>query len=433
MMNSFPAGMRVRASVTILGAVLSLAAGMACASPKDAVAGETVDVRHWWMGISDDAALKVYKQKLAADGIAWHDSGVNDEQNKPLGQRVRNANGKAPDVLLLNANAIRENARSGLLLPFDELAAKEGWNTATPAAIQQFARPGGHWIALPIEIHRMNWLWINKKIFDRLKLAPPTTFAEMIGAANTLRAAGYIPLAHGGEDWQNALLLENAVLSAGGPKFYRQALVEFDQQALRSKTMEQAFAQLDALRGMVDARAHARAWYDAAHLLIRDKAGMQIMGDWVKSEYVYRGKKAGTDFLCVPYPGTAGSFVHVTDFFGLMKKKDNANRDVQMRFARAVMDRTVQEDFSIVKGSIPVRTDAMLGRMDACAGIAHAHLLEADRRHTLISSARQEIDNRAYPVIMKVAHGFMESKQTPKEGVAALAEAFGRYMELAKR
>jgi glucose/mannose transport system substrate-binding protein len=389
--------------------------------------GKTVDVRHWWMGIADDAALKVYKEKLAEEGISWHDSGVNGEQGKPLGERIRNANGTTPDALLLNANAIRKSAPSGLLLPFDALAAREGWNNAVPAAIQRFARPNGHWIALPTEIHRINWLWINKKIFDELKLAPPASFDDMVRAAQVIRAAGYIPLAHGGEDWQDTLLFENAVLSAGGPAFYRQALVAFDQRALRSKTMERAFAQLDALRGMVDKHAHARAWYDAAHMFIRNKAAMQIMGDWVKSEYLLRGSKANIDFQCVPYPGTAGTFVHVTDFFGLVNKKGNANLDVQMRFARTVMDRNVQEGFSLVKGSIPVRTDATLDRMDACARVAHGDLIEADKRRTLISSARQEIDNRAYPVLMKAAQQFMESKQTPREGVQALANALKAY------
>jgi hypothetical protein len=74
-----------------------------------------------------------------------------------------------------------------------------------------------------------------------------------------------------------------------------------------------------------------------------------------------------------------------------------------------------------------VRTDATLARMDACAHVAHADLIEADKRGTLISSARQEIDNRAYPVMMKVAQQFMESKQTPQEGVQALARALKGY------
>jgi len=392
-------------------------------------ATRTVDVRHWWMGISDDWALNVYKETLARDGIAWHDSGVNGEQGKLLGERVRNANGTVPDALLLNANAIRNSAPSGMLLSFDALAAREGWNDAVPAAIQRFARPSGHWIALPTEIHRVNWLWINKKIFDKLQLAPPRTFDDMVRAAQVIRAAGYIPLAHGGEDWQDMLLFENAVLSAGGPAFYRQALVDVDGRALRSRTMERAFAQLDALRGMVDAHAYRRAWYDAAHMLIRDKAAMQVMGDWVKSVYLQRGSKPNVDFLCVPYPGTAGSFVHVTDFFGLVKKKNNANLDVQMRFAATVMDRQVQESFSIVKGSIPVRTDALPDRMDACAQAAHADLVDADKRRTLISSARQEIDNRAFSLMMKVAQQFMESKQTPKEAVRALANELGKPPE----
>ncbi len=37
--------------------------------------------------------------------------------------------------------------------------------------------------------------------------------------------------------------------------------------------------------------------------VINGQAGMQIMGDWAKSEWTAAGKKAGADYECVPFPG----------------------------------------------------------------------------------------------------------------------------------
>lgn len=71
--------------------------------------------------------------------------------------------------------------------------------------------------------------------------------------------------------------------------------------------------------------------------------------------------------------------------------------------------------------------------MDACAQAAHADLVDADKRRTLISSARQEIDNRAFSLMMKVAQQFMESKQTPQEAVRALANEFRNYAAARRR
>jgi glucose/mannose transport system substrate-binding protein len=41
-------------------------------------------------------------------------------------------------------------------------------------------------------------------------------------------------------------------------------------------------------------------------MVIEGKGGMQMMGDWAKGEFLKAGKKPGTDFVCVRFPGTQG-------------------------------------------------------------------------------------------------------------------------------
>ena len=114
-------------------------------------------------------------------------------------------------------------------------------------------------------------------------------------------------MAHGGQAWQDATIFDGAVISAGGPEFYKKAFIELDEEALGSDTMAKAFDQLRAIRGMVDPNFPGRDWNLATAMVINGQAGMQIMGDWAKGEWINAGKVPGKDVLCFRYPGTQGT------------------------------------------------------------------------------------------------------------------------------
>jgi glucose/mannose transport system substrate-binding protein len=166
---------------------------------------------------------------------------------------------------------ITDYAEEGLLGDLTPVATKEGWDKLVPAPLQKFDKYKGHWVAAPVNIHRTNWIWANKKIFDELNIAPPKTFDELMAAAEKIKKAGYIPLAHGGQPWQDATIFDSAVLSAGGPEFYRKAIIEMDKTALGSKTMEKAFEQMQKLHGLVDANYPNRDWNLATAMVINGK------------------------------------------------------------------------------------------------------------------------------------------------------------------
>lgn len=102
-------------------------------------------------------------------------------------------------------------------------------------------------------------------------------------------------------------------------------------------------------------------WNTEAAKVINGKAGMQIMGDWAKSEWAAAGKKAGTDFECVPFPGTQGSFTYNIDSLAMFKlsAKNNTpgNIAAQNDVAKVALEPEFQYVFNQNKGSIPVRSD----------------------------------------------------------------------------
>jgi glucose/mannose transport system substrate-binding protein len=350
-------------------------------------AENSVVVVHWWTSGGEAAALKVLQEDMQKRGYVWKDSpiagGGGDQARTVL--RARVAAGNPPDAMQMLGYIITDYAEEGLLGDLTSVANKEGWDKVVPAPLQKFSRYKGQWVAAPVNIHRTNWIWANKKIFDDLKITPPKTFDQLIASAETIRKAGYIPLAHGGQPWQDATIFDSAVLSAGGPEFYQKALIDLDKNALGSKTMEKAFEQMQKLRGLVDPNYPNRDWNLATAMVINGKAAMQIMGDWAKGEFLKAGKKPNVDFLCFQYPGTEGSFTFNSDQFAMFKV-GKAQEVGQLTLASAIMDKNFQEQFNLAKGSIPARIDVPDTKFDACGKKSMADLRVAMKNNSMLGS-----------------------------------------------
>ena len=86
----------------------------------------------------------------------------------------------------------------------------------------------GKYVAAPVNIHRIDWMWINPAVLAKVGAEVPKTWDEFNAVADKLKAAGITPLAHGGQPWQDATVFETIVLSMGAD-FYRKALIELDE------------------------------------------------------------------------------------------------------------------------------------------------------------------------------------------------------------
>ncbi|NRR32314.1 carbohydrate ABC transporter substrate-binding protein [Oxalobacteraceae bacterium] len=407
-----------------LALFISLAlAGLCQAQAQD----KTIDVVHWWTSGSEGAALKVLRDDMGKRGFQWKDGAVSGGGGEPARAvlRTRLAANNPPDVMQMIGFSIPAYADDGTLGNVDALAAEQGWDKVVPPQLQKFAKHKNHWNAVPLGVHRTNWIWANKAIFDELKLAPPKTFEELVSMADKIRKAGYIPLAHGGQAWQSATLFDSAVLSVGGAKFYKEALIDLDPKALSGKTMEKAFEQLAQLRTMVDPAYPNREWNFATSMVYHKKAAMQIMGDWAKGEFEKARMKPGTDYLCFQYPGTDGAFIFGADQFGILNTKQQA---AQVAFASAAMDKGVQEKFNIIKGSIPARTDVPMDNFDSCGKKSMADMKQAIKSNTMVGSFAHghAMRDTAKVAATEVVGKFFDKGGSPAEAAQQLAAAIAK-------
>ena len=341
-------------------AVSLLLAGTALAEPQ-------AEVLHWWTSGGEAKSVAVLQQEFADNGGTWTDmpvaGGGGDAAMTAL--RARVLSGNAPTAVQLKGPAIQEWYEEGVLADISGVAEAEGWGDLLPEALAEHMKCEGTWCAAPVNVHRVDWIWANADVLEQNGIEMPTTWDEFNAAAEKLQAAGVIPLAHGGQSWQDATVFETVVLGLGGPEFFRSTLIDLDPEALGSDTMVQVFDQMRTMRGFVDDNFSGRDWNLATAMVMNGEAAFQIMGDWAKGEFIAAGKVPGEDFLCGSTPGDG--FLYNVDSFAMFTVEGEDKIAGQDLLAKLIMGPNFQEVFNLNKGSIPARTDVALDDFDMCA------------------------------------------------------------------
>ena len=410
-----------RSAAFVLGASLLL--GSAAAQ-----AGGTVEVLHWWTSGGEAKAVGELKKAFEGQGGKWINSpiagGGGDAAMTAL--RARVVAGDPPTAVQLKGPGIQEWAKEGALNDVDDVAKKENWDAVLPPALAGIMKYEGKYVAAPVNIHRVDWLWANPQVLAKVGASMPTTWEEFNATADKLKAAGVTPLAHGGQPWQDATVFEVVVLGVGGPDFFQKALVELDEKALTSDTMVKSFDQLRKLRGYVDPSFSGRDWNLATAMVMNGEAAFQIMGDWAKGEFVAAGKKPGTDFLCAPAPGNG--YILNSDSFTFFKVSGADRLEGQKVLASEIMSPAFQETFNLAKGSIPARIDVPMDKFDSCAVKSHDDLAAAIKANSLVPSMAHEmaIPRTIRGEFLDVVTNFFNSEMSSADAVKALVEGVKR-------
>ncbi|QPB18938.1 ABC transporter substrate-binding protein [Rhizobium sp. 007] len=403
---------------------LAVAGGTAVACAEDV---KEVQMLHWWTSGGEAAALNVLKQDLSKEGYAWKDvpvaGGGGDAAMTALKAMV--AAGNYPTASQMLGYTVLDYAQAGVMGDLTETAKAEGWDKSVPEALQKFSVYDGKWVAAPVNVHSVNWLWINKAVMDKIGGTQPKTFDELIALLDKAKAAGVVPLALGGQSWQEATMFDSIVESTGGADFYKKAFNELDEEALKSDTMKKSFDNLAKIVKYVDPNFSGRDWNLATAMVIKGDALVQVMGDWAKGEFVAAKKKPDTDFLCYRFPGTEGSVIYNSDVFGMFDVPDD-RKAAQVALAKATLSKSFQSAFNVVKGSVPARTDVPDTDFDACGKKGIADLKAANEKGTLFGSLAQgygappAIANAYKDVVSKFVHGQIK---TSDEAVTQLVRA----------
>ncbi|MBL8311269.1 MAG: carbohydrate ABC transporter substrate-binding protein [Burkholderiales bacterium] len=339
------------------------------ANAQSTAAPFKAEVIHWWTSGGESAAVKTLADGYRASGGVWVDNAV------ALGEQARSVainrivGGNPPTAAQFNTSKqFLDLVEQGMLNPIDEVAAREGWEKFLPETVLNVIRVKGHYYAAPVNIHMPAWIWYSKAAFKKAGItAEPKTMDELFVALDKLRAAGLVPLAHGGQSWQDNIVFTAVLINVGGRELYLKILRDRDAKAIQSDAFKNVLTTYKRLQGYVDKGSPGRNWNDATAMLITGKAGVQFMGDWAKGEFSQAGQTAGKDFGCIPGFGANSPYVIQGDVFVFPKTKDPAAIKAQLAIAGVITAPATQVAFNIKKGSIPIRTDVDASKMDVCA------------------------------------------------------------------
>jgi len=398
-------------------------AGLALAA--SVASAEDVEVLHWWTAGGEAAALNVLKDDLQGQGIGWVDMPVagGGGEAAMTTLRARVTAGDAPTAVQMLGFDIKDWAAEDVLGNLNAVAEAEGWDKVVPEALQYFSKDDGNWIAAPVNVHSTNWVWISKSALDATGLGAPESWDELIAVLDAMKANGITPLAHGGQAWQDATIFDAVVLSLGD-EFYTASMIDLDPEVLGGDKMVEAFERMATLRSYVDDNFSGRDWNLASSMVINGEAGMQMMGDWAKGEFLRADMTPGEDFVCIRFPGTQGAVTFNSDQFVMF---DVAEGDAaQLAMAKAVMDPAFQSAFNVVKGSVPARTDVPNDAFDGCGKKGMADLAEAGGNGRLFGSMAHghsvpaSVKNAIYDVVTAHFNGEYDAATAAEELVNAV-------------
>jgi len=330
-------------------------------------AARQLEIFSWWTagGEADglNAMFEIFKKRYPGVEIINATVAGGAGTNAKAVLKTRMQGGKPPDSFQVHGGEELTSTWviTGFMEPITSLARAEGWTKVLPKDLLDIVSYKGEMYSVPVNVHRGNVLWYSKKILDQNNLKAPTTWAEFFQVADALKAKGITPLALGDKNkWEAAHLFEDILLSALGADGYRGLWT--GKTSWTGSGVKTALENYAKILGYVNADHAAGTWDSATQMLIDGKAAMTIMGDWAAGYFTSKGWKPNVDYGFAPAPGTAGSFVIVTDTFGLPKKAPH--RDQALNWLRVAGSKEGQEAFNPLKGSICGRTDCDLNKFD---------------------------------------------------------------------
>ncbi len=398
-----------------------LAALIATMGLAGAAQAQKAEVIHWWTSGGESAAIKVFAAAYTKAGGTWVDSAVAGGEAARASALSRIAGGNPPTAAQFNTSKqYFDVIEEGLLNNIDAVAAAQDWDKLLPAPLLKLVKVKGHFYAAPVNIHNPSWFWYSKAALAKAGATEPKSVDELFAALDKLKAAGLVPLALGGQGWQEHATFYAMLLHAGGKDLYLKFYEGRDAAAIASPAFRKVLSDFKRLKGYTDAGSPNRNWNDATAMVITGKAGFQIMGDWAKGEFVAAKQRAGKDFGCFAGFGPAAPYMIAGDVFVFPKTRDAAAIAAQQKLATVMTSPAAQVAFNNLKGSIPVRTDVDVSAMDLCAQAGVA-ALKNPARHVANPDALMSPDRigRVEDIISK----FWNTNQTVDDVVKSLQNA----------
>ncbi|AFZ68598.1 ABC transporter substrate-binding protein [Deinococcus peraridilitoris] len=334
-----------------------------------ALAQGKLEIFSWWSGDEGpalEALIKLYKQKYPSVNVdnATVTGGAGTNAKAVL--KTRMLGGDPPDSFQAHAGQelIGTWVVAGRMEDLTPLFKSEGWMTKFPKdLIPLISTKDGIW-SVPVNVHRSNVMWYNPAKLKEWGVTAPKTWNEFLTTCQTLKGKGLAAPLAVGQDWTQQHLWESVALGALGAQGWNDLwtgkLKFTDPKAVN------VWTTFGKVMDCANKDASGLSWQQATDRIAKGQAAFNIMGDWAAGYMETTLKlKPGTGFGWAAAPGTTGSFMFLSDSFGL--PKGAKNRVAATNWLKVLGSKEGQDAFNPLKGSIAARLDSDMSKYNTYA------------------------------------------------------------------
>lgn len=307
------------------------------------------------------------------------------------------ASGDAPDVFMIEPSNLEKYAGNGYLMDLSDTDIVNNYDG-------NMLSYDGKYYGAPLGVNAYVVTY-NKAIFKELNLDIPTTLDEFYAACDTIKAAGYTPLAAGYQDsW---------VLMADTQAEYATSIMAYDLDALKKLESREAtfsgspewksvFERFGARLQYTQGDEFGTDWNTACSMLANNEAAMVISGDWTANNVADMGETVELGAFILPvsndasknvivYPGAGQSYAVSAD----SEKQDAAVSFVEFMSSQEAGEKYVSEGIGIcvIKDVEVAGVDSALADIVALMNEGKASALSATADFNFTEEYRDAFQN----------------------------------------
>ncbi|MEU9337352.1 ABC transporter substrate-binding protein [Streptomyces sp. NPDC048290] len=271
--------------------------------------GQSLEVAAVWTGPEQANFKKVLEEFEKRTSASVTFVPAQDPIINFLGSKI--AGGAPPDVAMLpQVGAIQQAVDKGWATPVGP-AAKEELSKNFAQAWQDLGAVDGEQYGVYYKAANKSLIWYNNQVFENAGATEPTTWDELLTAAQTIYDSGVTPFSVGGADgWTLTDWFENVYLSQAGPEKYDQLArheIPWTDPSVKDALTVLAgiWGKADYIAGGADGALQTEFPASVTQTFTggdQPKAGMVFEGDFVQVNIAETDAKVGTDAKVFPFP-----------------------------------------------------------------------------------------------------------------------------------
>ena len=336
----------------------------------------------WWTGGGEaeglDKLFELYQEENPnTEIINAAVSGGGGVRAKAV-LKSRMLGGNHPDSFQVHAGAelIENYVKTDLMYPVTDLLKQWGIKDKFNQQLLHWCSYQGDVYSIPINVHRGNVLWYNRRVLRKYGIKPPKNLNQFLNALKKLdKKSGVTPLALGDKNkWPATHLFETVLLSVLGPEDYNELWNDRvrlsrhranwqETTDFKDEEIKEAIKVFGKILNYTNSNHASLNWQEGADLLANKEAAFYVMGDWAEGYFKKKNLRLEYDFDWVTFPNSSDSFMAISDTFGF--PKETANPEGTKAWLKLIASKKGQDAFNPIKGSIPSRLDADESKYDA--------------------------------------------------------------------